>query len=85
MLAAVLTGCASHSAIAPMGKNQFTLSKQASTGFPGLGNMKAELLTEASEHCKKSGKELSVTRVAETSPPYVFGNYPRVDVDFSCV
>ena len=82
--ALILTGCASHSLVAPLGGDQFTISKQASTGFTGLGNMKAELLQEGQEHCRKLGKEFKATHTTETKPPYIFGNYPRVDVTFAC-
>ena len=83
-LAAVLTGCAATSSIAPMGGDQFMLSKQAATGFPGLGNLKAEVLTDANAHCVKAGKTMQVVNTSESQPPYIFGNYPRAEVQFAC-
>lgn len=80
----VLSGCAAASGVVPMGQDTYMASKQAATGFPGLGNMKAELLTEANEFCSFRGKVMTVTNVVETQPPYIFGNYPRSEVQFRC-
>ena len=83
-LAAFVAGCASHSAVAPLGGDRFMLSKQASTGFTGLGNMKAELIQEGAGHCAKTGKEFQLVDSQETKPPYIFGNYPRSEITFAC-
>lgn len=83
-VALVLVGCASHLAIAPLGGDRFMLSKQASTGFPGLGSMKAELIQEGGAHCIKAGKEFRLLDSQETKPPYIFGNYPRSEITFAC-
>jgi hypothetical protein len=82
--AAVLAGCAAHSGIVPMGSGTFMVSKQAATGFPGLGNLKGEALTEANAHCVGMKREMEVLTTTESQPPYVFGNYPRVEVRFAC-
>jgi hypothetical protein len=63
------------------------VAKQAATGFPGLGNLKAEALEEADRYCASlpgSGHQLFVTRSTETQPPYVLGNYPRAEIEFRC-
>lgn len=70
---AALTGCAATSSISPMGvsstgNDTFMLSKQAATGFSGLGNLKAEVLTEANAHCSRSGKKMQVLNTSESSP-----------------
>lgn len=68
-----------------MGKDTYMIAKQQATGFPGLGNMKAEIIAEASRHCADLGKELQVVSTQETQPPYVFGNYPRSEIQFMCL
>jgi len=78
-------GCASNAGIVPMGKGLFMAAKQQATGFPGLGNMKAELLADAAKHCAASGTELEVVSTQETQPPYILGNYPRSEIQFRCV
>lgn len=84
-LSFVLASCASNSGIVPMGKDTYLLAKQQATGFPGLGNLKPEILQEANSFCGSKGSALQVVNVSETQPPYVLGNYPRVEVQFMCV
>lgn len=82
---AILAGCAATSNITPIGRDKFLMTKQAATGFPGLGNMKAEVLAEANAHCEKSKKTMEVINTSESRPPFILGNYPRVEVQFACL
>ena len=81
---ALLAGCASNTGIVPMGQGVYMMAKQQATGFPGLGNLKAEILQEANAHCSRLNRPIRVTNVTETQPPYILGNYPRVEVQFVC-
>jgi hypothetical protein len=85
LLTASLTGCASQSGVVPTGGDGYLISKQAATGFPGLGNLKAEALQEGSQYCTSHGREFLLTRSTETQPPYLLGNYPRAEIEFRCV
>ena len=80
-----LAGCASHTGIVSMGRDTFMVAKQQATGFPGLGNMKAEIIAEGSAHCRAQGKEFQLTATRETAPPYILGNYPRSEIEFMCL
>ncbi len=80
-----LNACASHTGVVPMGKDTFMISKQKATGFPGLGNMKAEIISEGSRYCAGLGKEFQIVSTRETQPPYVLGNYPRSEIHFMCL
>lgn len=81
----MLSGCASHTGVIPMGKDTYMIAKQQATGFPGLGNMKAEIIVEGSTYCSSVGKEFQIVSTHETQPPYVFGNYPRAEIQFMCL
>jgi hypothetical protein len=80
----VLAGCASHTGVVPMGQDRYMIAKQQGTGFPGLGNMKAEIIAEGAAHCRSAGKEFKLLDVKETQPPYILGNYPRSEIEFTC-
>lgn len=82
---AALAGCASHTGVVPMGRDTFMIARQAATGLPGLGNMKAEIIAEGAAHCRALGKELQVVSTQETQPPYILGNYPRSEITFMCL
>ncbi len=81
----VVTACASHTGIVQMGKDSYMIAKQQATGFPGLGNMKAEIISEASQYCSGLGNELQIVSTQETQPPYILGNYPRSEIQFMCL
>jgi len=68
-----------------MGPDTYMVSKQAATGFSGLGNLKAGALREAYAQCSKTSQSVDVLSDNESHPPYIFGNYPRVDITFRCV
>jgi hypothetical protein len=61
------------------------VSRQAATGFSGSGTLKAEALKEAGEHCKKENKTVLVDKITEAKPPYILGNFPKADIEFSCL
>ena len=56
-LCLLISACASHTGVVPMGQDTFMIAKQQATGFPGLGNMKAEIIAEGSRYCAEQGKE----------------------------
>jgi hypothetical protein len=78
----LMAGCSAQTGVVPTGQNSYLVAKQATTGFPGLGNLKAEALQEANQYCVGRGSDLFVTRSTETQPPYVLGNYPRAESEF---
>jgi len=67
-----------------MGRGIFLIAKQQATGLPGLGNMKAEIISEAFQFCAVQDKDTRVLSATETQPPYIFGNYPRSEISFTC-
>lgn len=84
-LAMLLAGCAADSGIVRMGPDTYMVSKQAATGFSGLGSLKADALREAYAQCSQAGQAVQVVSDQESHPPFIFGNYPRVDITFRCV
>lgn len=85
VVVAFFAGCASHTGVVPMGQGTFMIAKQQATGFPGLGNLKAEIITEGAAKCASEGKKFEIVSVKESQPPYILGNYPRSEIIFKCV
>ena len=77
--------CASHTGVVVIDKDTFMIAKQQATGFPGLGNMKAEIIAEGSQYCADLSKEFQIVSTQETKPPYILGNYPRSEIQFMCI
>ena len=84
ILVLTLSSCASNSGVIPTGNGTFLITKQAATGFPGTGKIKANALKEANSHCRSLSKELEVTNLDENEGPYILGKYPRVELSFKC-
>lgn len=82
--AALVCGCAANSGVVPASQNTFVVSRQAATGFSGSGNLKAEALGEASQYCRNQQKSVSIVNVQEAQPPFVMGNFPKVEIQFTC-
>jgi hypothetical protein len=80
-----MAGCASYTGVVPMGKDTFMIAKQQATGFPGLGNIKAEIIAEGVRYCHGIGEEFQLVSANETLPPYILGNYPRSEITFMCI
>jgi hypothetical protein len=81
----IVSGCASNSGVVPIGPDTFMVSRQAATGFSGLGTLKADAFNEANQYCIKQNKNIRVVNTSESSPPYVMGNFPRAEVQFMCL
>ena len=67
-----------------MGNEQFFISKQAATGFTGLGNLKAEAIKEGTVFCNAMKKEFELVSQDQSEGLQVLGNYPRVEITFIC-
>lgn len=85
VLPLLFAGCASHTGVVSIGKDTFMIAKQQATGFPGLGNLKAEIISEGSAYCKERNKEFQLVSTSESQPPYIMGNYPRSEITFMCI
>ena len=85
VLALIATGCASNSGVVQMGSDTYMVSRQAATGFSGMGTLKAEAMREAYTQCQQTGKSVQVIETIDAKPPYIFGNFPKTEIRFKCV
>src|ERR1022692_4168157 len=61
----MVAGCASQTGVVPNGQGGYLIAKQAATGLPGLGNLKAEAMVEANQYCQSQGREFLLTSETE--------------------
>jgi len=61
------------------------VSRQAASGFSGLGTLKADAFREANKYCMSQNKHVRVVNSVQSSPPYVLGNFPRAEIQFMCL
>ena len=81
--ATLLAGCATNSGVLSIGNNTYLITRQAATGFSGLGNLAPASIREANRYCDSRGKVMHLIRLIESKPPYIW-NYPTVEIRFSC-
>ena len=81
----LLAGCAANSGIVPIGNDTYFVSRQSANAFAGSGDLKAETLREASQHCLAQQKSFEVINMTEAQPPFILGNYPKAEVQFKCL
>lgn len=77
--------CATNPGVVRLGPDRLLVTRQAASGFTGMGALKARAIQEANAHCAADGKAAEVLTARESEPPYVLGNFPRVEVEFACV
>lgn len=83
---AILAGCATTSTGAiSAGPDTFVVSRQAGALPSGREPLLAEAIGEATATCAAMKKTLKVLSTAENPGPYIFGNYPKATVVFSCL
>ena len=73
----LIVGCAANSGIVPMGNNTYMVSRQAATGFSGMGTLKAEAMKEAYQECQKTNKFVNVLETIDAKLPYILGKFPK--------
>ena len=79
-----LLGCASNPGVGKIGDNKYMVSRQAATGFHGLGPLKIEALKEGERYCENMKKSFKLVEAIDSRPPYILGNFPRTEVTFVC-
>ncbi len=82
---AFIAGCASNSGVVPIGQDTYMVSRQAATGFSGMGTLKADAFKEADAFCKSEGKVMQVVRTQDAQPPFILGNFPKTEIEFMCL
>jgi len=65
---------------------QYRIFHQASTGFSGTSGIRRNAENRAKSFCKKLGKNKTMFKLSEhtAKPPYILGNFPRIEIIFVC-
>lgn len=64
---------------------RYRIYHQASTGFSGAGGIRRTATQRAIRFCQDKGNKRMVTVSEHTAaPPYIFGNFPRIEIVFVC-
>ena len=66
---------------------RYRVFHQASTGFSGTSGIRRSAMQRANSFCQKIDLNKMMLTVSEhtASPPYILGNFPRIEIIFACV
>ncbi len=65
---------------------RYRIYHQASTGFSGTGGIRNTATQRANRFCQDLGNKRMLTVSEHTAaPPYILGNFPRIEIIFVCV
>ncbi len=63
----------------------FRVFKQGAHGGTSPLEIRGEIERSASDFCNAKGKDLRLLRQTASTPPYLLGNFPKVELVFECV
>jgi putative oligomerization/nucleic acid binding protein len=63
----------------------YRVYEQGATGFVPMGAVRETAEQRARDFCGRTGKGYSVVGEQMSHPPYILGNFPRIEIVFACV
>jgi hypothetical protein len=67
------------------GSETYRVFIQGATGFVPIQAVRDDAEQRAKEFCGRKGKEMESLSETVAKPPYILGNWPRVEIVFDCV
>lgn len=67
------------------GEEQYRVFQQAATGFVPIDSVRSDVEGLASVYCERKGKTMHGLEETDAKPPYILGNFPRVELLFECI
>jgi len=65
--------------------NIYRVYQRGSTGFSSIAGLREELEARAATFCERQGKGMVVLGEKISPPPYILGNFPRIEIVFACI
>jgi len=66
-------------------KDVYRIFQQGATGFVPLASIREDLELQAEKFCERQGKGMVVLGANYSKPPYILGNFPRMELIFAAV
>ena len=67
------------------GAETYRVFIQGATGFVSMSSVRADAEQRATEFCGRTGKEMESLTETTADPPYILGNFPRIEIVFDCI
>jgi hypothetical protein len=63
----------------------YRVYEQGATGFVPMGSVRETAEKRAQDFCERHGKGMLVVGEQMSHPPYILGNFPRIEIVLACV
>jgi hypothetical protein len=63
----------------------YRVYEQASTGFVSISTLREEVEDRTEKFCTRQGKKMVALGEKISQPPYILGNFPRIEIVFAAV
>ena len=63
----------------------YRVYQRASTGFTSIATLREDLEARATTFCERQGKGMIVLGERISQPPYILGNFPRMEIVFAAI
>jgi hypothetical protein len=63
----------------------YRVYQQAATGFVSISTLREEIEDRAEKFCSRQGKKMVLLGEKISQPPYILGNFPRIEIVFAAV
>ena len=70
---------------APSGADLYRVYQRGATGFVSIQSVRQTAERRAVEFCERQGKTMRVITEQVSNPPYILGNFPRIEIVFACL
>jgi hypothetical protein len=67
------------------GSPSFRVFQQGATGFVSIQSVREDAEQRANEFCDRKGKTMASLTETTSTPPYILGNFPRIEIVFECI
>jgi hypothetical protein len=67
------------------GQEAYRVFIQGATGFVSMQAVRDDAEQRAKDFCDRKGKAMESIRETTATPPYILGNFPRIEIVFDCV
>ena len=64
-------------------KDLYRVYVQGATGFVPISALREDVEDRATKFCERQGKGMVVLGEQISKPPYIFGNFPRIEIVFA--
>jgi hypothetical protein len=67
------------------GAEAYRVFNQAASGFVSVQSVRDDVEQRAKDFCERKGEAMESLSETTSKPPYILGNFPRVEIVFDCV